>query len=116
MNTRTSNAQSAADLLQMMRTNTPGAQPSVVGMEALCRLTEGPKTMAQLCAETGCHKGTLIKQLHRFCVVFDQQTEELKVPNLRLIERTTRAEGLKGHIYELSGDGREFLKAAGILE
>ena len=115
MNTRTSNAQSAADLLQMMRTNTPGAQPSVVGMEALCRLTEGPKTMAQLCAETGCHKGTLIKQLHRFCVVFDQQTEELKVPNLRLIERTTRAEGLKGHIYELTPEGQTFLKTAGIL-
>ena len=57
----------------------------------------------------------LIKQLHRFCVVFDQQTEQLKVPNLRLIERTTRAEGLKGHIYELTPEGQTFLKTAGIL-
>ena len=115
MNTTTSNAQSAADLLQMMRTNTPGAQPSVVGMEALLRLTEGPKTMSQLCAETGCNSGTLVRQLHRFCVVFNQQTEELKIPNLKLIERSPRAEGLKGHIYELTAEGREFLKAAGIL-
>ena len=106
----------AANLLQMLRTNTPGSQVSAVGIEALLRLTEGPKTAAQLCAETGCNNGTLVRQLHRFCVVYDRQKEQLKLPDLKLIERNQREDKLKGHLYQLTPFGRDFLKTAGILE
>lgn len=105
----------AANLLQMLRTNTPGSQVSAVGIEALLRLTEGPKTAAQLCTETGCNNGTLIRQLHRFCVIYDEQNNELKQPDLKLIERRQRQESLRGHLYRLSPEGQNFLKTAGIL-
>ena len=104
----------AANLLQMLRTNTPGAQLSAVGVECLLRLTEGPKTAAQLCTETGCHHGTLVRQLHRFCVVYDARAEEIKQPDLKLIERSRRTGKLQGHIYQLSEEGALFLRTAGI--
>ena len=103
-----------ADLLQVARSNFTGNQVSALGLEAMLRLTEGPKTAAQLVAETGCSNGTLIRQLHRYCIRYDPKTEQVITPQLKLIEREQRAEKLKGHLYRLSSDGWRFLKIAGM--
>ena len=76
-----------ADLLQVARSNFTGNQVSALGLEAMLRLTEGPKTAAQLVAETGCSNGTLIRQLHRYCIRYDPKTEQVITPQLKLIER-----------------------------
>ena len=109
-----SDAQWAANLLQMLRVNTPGSQVSAIGVEALLRLTAGPRTAAQLEQETGCNNGTLIRQLHRFCVTYDAKGEAVKVPHLKLIDRKQRAGRLQGHLYSISPDGWRFLRQAGL--
>ena len=104
----------AANLLQMARSNFSDNTVSALGLEAMLRLTEGPKTAAQLVAETGCHNGTLIRQLHRYCVRHDAKTDQVIEPQLKLIEREPRAEKLKGHLYRLSDGGWRFLQMAGL--
>lgn len=104
----------AANLLQMARSNSTGNQVSALGLEAMLRLTEGPKTAAQLVAETGCNNGTLIRQLHRYCVRHDAKTDQVIEPQMKLLEREPRAEKLKGHLYRLSDGGWRFLRMAGL--
>ena len=104
----------AANLLQMARSNSSGNQVSALGLEAMLRLTEGPKTAAQLVAETGCNNGTLIRQLHRICVRHDAKTDQVNEPQMKLVEREPRAEKLKGHLYRLSDGGWRFLEMAGL--
>lgn len=109
-----SEARWAANLLQMLRVNTPGAQVSAIGIEALLRLTAGPMTAAQLEQATGCNNGTLIRQLRRFCVTYDAQGEAVNVPHLKLIDRRRRDGKLQGHLYSISPDGWRFLHQAGL--
>ena len=77
-------------------------------------LLKGQRQQRKLVAETGCHNGTLIRQLHRYCVRHDAKTDQVIEPQLKLIEREPRAEKLKGHLYRLSDGGWRFLQMAGL--
>ena len=112
----TRSIEAMANLLQMLRVNTPGSQISATGVEAFLRLASGPKTAAELMTATGSANGPLIRQLHRFCTVYDAKANCVKVPALKLISRTPREGKLQGHLYSLTQEGREFLRIAGLCD
>ena len=107
--------QKAANYLQIARLNMAqgGKAVSPLGLEALLRLLEGPKTLPQLARETGAPDGPLNRALRRFCAYQDKATGEIVEPDFKLLTRERRAEKLKGHLYRLTDDGRCFLAMAG---
>jgi len=107
--------QKAANYLQMARVNMAqgGKAVSPLGLEALLRLLEGPKTSTQLQKETGAEGGPLNRALRRFCVYQDRATGEVIEPEFKLLTRERRAEKLRGHLYRLTDDGKTFLAMAG---
>ena len=110
-----SDAQKAPNFLQMARVNTPGGQVSALGLEALLRLADGPRTINQLMTETGAADGPLSRQLRRFCAWYDPREGKAIEPDLKLLQRERRGEKLRGHVYRLTPLGKKFLKTAGLL-
>ena len=110
-----SDVQKAANYLQMARVNMAqgGKAVSPLGLEALLRLLEGPKTLPQLVKETGAPDGPMNRALRRFCAYQDRTTGEIVEPEFKLLMRERRAEKLKGHLYRLTPEGRKFLAMAG---
>jgi len=87
-----------------------GGQFSGLAFECLLLCAEKPRTMAELCAATGCPNGRVNTAVRGLTPWWDARAETVVRPAMHLLQRRRVING-RGHRYYLTSKGRELLKA-----